>query len=1278
MQVDYILPDGALKESFELADGLTLNQAACTLFPDTSGKFPAPVIALVGDQPALRELGDWDYPLYGKDTRIQFRQLVQGGGGGGGSNPAQMIFQIAIIALAAAATWYIGGTGAFAGISALGFGSVAGAVAGAGVLMLGTMLMSAIFPANMPSLPSGQYGARDAEAASPTYNINSSGNQARLYQPEPEGFGRMRIKPDFVANTWMQYVNNDQIGYFVYGIGRGHYDVESLQFGETVFWKNGHFVADSGYVDESGSTYSVSPGYTLQAGSGWCSPVAAVAGGTESGTITITLSFPAGLASYYWMPQSGYWHDYYDYEWGSSREWVVVPAHWEMAQHTATVRIQARMIDSRGNPLGSWIDQGTSSWTEKTTAAFERTITLKAGWGRWEIRASNESTVYNDGMARERVVLSGISSVSASIALQFIEPGQAVTIFPDNISSSNEVSGQELFAPNQEDYIGAVGPYTTNAADTQTTKLYFDFTFPQGLGTYDNQGNFREYEVKWQIDCQRIDDFGNELGSWYTLGSLSLRKATRTPQRLTYTYSVQSGRYRVRVRRTSDTASGNGRTMDVLCWGALRAELPGTYTYPISCIAFSIKANNTLSQSASREFSIIATRKLPLYNRQTKTWSEEVATRSWAAAISHVCKSEWGGRLKDHNIDLDTLWTIDEKLAARGWRYDAYVDGPYLVWTLLSEMCQSQLVVPRLVGSVLSFVLDGPDRPPTFALTPRNIVRNSFSVNYVTWGEDTPDDVVLDYLDSAAGFAQRDVTAALPESESMEPTSLSILGITDREHAFRVAVACAAHNRWQRIKVECQTEMLGRIINRGDICTVAHPRFKNTASGAVDSWDEARLAIRIRQDMTRALPEGWTGTGAGLYVAFTQPDGSLWGPCKLAGIESGWLLLESGDYSTLLLQGAGSPFAWLADGLSGQPTAYTIYESHAYQRLMTVVSVSSQDMVHYQLKLANYDNRIYQYAGLQAPAWQGRGQLPQDKLELPANFRGIVESQTQIRLVWQQVAGATVYDVALSSDGVSWWNVGSTSATEYSVQVSSGAAYARVRARSDTGSSAWATWSADTRLLPPAKPSLTLASPYVGGNAQITWPTVSSAERYNVSLRQSNVVFYSAKTADASFAVTPEIQTGGPYREMVLSVVAVNATGASHEASLDLSDPAPAAVTDAKVDISRSGENFAITLSRVTAGADDEEQNGYVLLKGDTPGFTVANYSELRELRSLPYTWDNLAAGTHYFRMAVRDSFFSLTRRLAELNFSAVFTVHLTPDESAPSPDTPSEETSNG
>lgn len=1133
LKIDYISPDGLIIDSFEMADCMTINQAACTICPDTSGKFPVPTIAFVGAKPAVKELGDWDFPL--TDARIQFRQLAMGGGGGGGgSNPLQIVLQVAITALAVIASIYFPPA---IGLAAGTWGAtLVGGLAGAAVMALGTMLMGALFQ-NQAKIPQGQLGASNAEQASPTYSINASGNQARLYQTEPELFGRMKIVPDFVANTWTEYIDNDQIGYFVYGIGRGYYDVESLQFGETVFWKNGVLLADTGY----------------------------------------------------------------------------------------------------------------------------------------EIQR-----------------------------LQIVEPGDHVTIFPDNVVTSDEVSGQTIFAPNEDEYDGVIGPYTTNPPGTRINRILLDFVFQQGIGHYHEQGWIEEFTIEWKIEYRQIDDQDNAVSAWSILEEPSIRMATSTPQRITKSYDVQEGRYQVRVSRTNDKG-WDGRSLDTLTWAAMRGMIPGTYVYPITCIAFSVKANNALTQAASRQFAAIATRKLPVYNRATKSWSAPEATRSWAAAISHVCKCEWGGRLTDADFDLDTLWAIDESLKAKNWYYDSYIDGPYLVWSLLCEMCQSQCVIPRFVGPVLSFVQDLPNRAPSFALTPRNIMRNSFSVNYVTWSDSTPDDVTVDYLDAEYGFQQRDVTAVLPESESQEPSSLTILGITDRKHAHGVAVAYAAHNRWQRIKVECQVEALGRLINVGDICTVAHPRFKNTCAGVVKSWNESKLLICVQLDMelpkddykgyyidakpqTDTLPNtlekvvnfGIKTNKANVidvfsehqlitthdiesksrityiddekYIAFTRMDGSIWGPCKITKISENYVTLDAADYSTLLLQGQGSPFEFFTWGKDSQPTTWTLYTARNYQRLMIVNSIKSQDALHYTLELLNYTNNIYQYDNLPVPVWGGRGQLPSDaKIQAPSVLKGTVNSMTSVTLSWLSVLGATWYEAEVSSDGTNWNNLGRTSETQITTNVNAGPIFARVRAGNEIKTSSWATWSGNTTITTPAVPVPSLQGTY-DGSGKIVWNAVPGATKYTISLSSGSNRFYTSTQTGTEFQITPEIQTGGPYRNLTFTVSASNDNGTSGIGTVSLSCPAPAKIT---------GGDFVPTEAMLMINSVTPTLTGitgYAFARGNIPNFSVNQVSAFSQANSLPYTWHNLPQGTMYFRIAAKDAFYDSYHDYTGLNWSDVFT----------------------
>ena len=1086
---------GQIRRRVTAEGPLALRDLAGLLHPE-SEEFLAPTIAVAGGQPVLRENDGWSLPI-APHAIVIFVELPMGGGGG--SNPLTAILGVVAAVMLA---WNPGGQLALAlgmtgELTSLGLSVGGVALMGLvnGAIMLGaTALVGAL--GGFSSVPSGLSGAYDAATASPTYNINSSGNQARLYQPEPEGFGRMQITPDYIATPWVQYIENEQYGYFVYALGRGNYDVESMSFGDTVFW-----------------------------------------------------------------------------------------------------------------------------------------------------RASG-----------------GVDSAYDNVQVEFVPAGSPVTLFPDNVITSAEVSGQELYGPNEEEYNGEIGPYVANPPGTVTNQIQLDIVLPQGIGRYDDNANLQEYSIDIRAEYRLIDDMGAALSEWAVLRTETFKGATLTPQRRTLLCDVAQGRYEVRLARTSDSAV-NGRTMDSIQWQAMRAMLPGSLSYGVSAVAIKIRATNTLSNSASSKLSLICTRRLPLYDRATRTWSGETATRSWAAAVSAVCKASWGGGLSDRELDLDALWAIDERLQARGWYYDAYIDGAYTVWQLITEMCQPMLCVPRLEGSVLSFVEDCVGRPVRYMLTPRNIRRGSFKLTWNTWSSSTPDDVVMNYLDAAYGFQQRDVKAVLPESESREETSLEMLGITGREHAFRVAVGYAARNRWRRIGVECQVEGLGRLMNRGDVVTVSHPRLRNTASGKVDAWDEAGLALTLRRD-TGDIPEK-----GDLYLALSRPDGTAWGPCRLAAWHGDGgayeVTLDAGEYAALLLEDADAPWNWLTAGEESLPTLWTLQQSREFARRMLVQSVVPSDLWTYTVSLVNDDERVYGYDELPVPAWEGRGQLPTvDSLAAPQSLTvavGGTAASPVLEASWLTVTGADAYEVETGTDGEAWLRVGRMNINRAGVAVSRGPVWLRVAAVRDDMQSPWAVWAGDTRVSKPA--ATTAAARFDGATFRVEWQAVAGATEYSLNVLADSVKVAAVTGTEAlEYELTPEdaAAPGGPWRKMSAEVWARNAAGPGPVVTASAEAAAPAAVTAADISVGAD----SITLNSVTGPAPigQDGVTGYVLLQGATPDFDASSVTGMQIISALPYTLSGLTPETtYYFRLAGKDAWFDdVPASYAALNFSGVLPVTTT------------------
>lgn len=170
------------------------------------------------------------------DTYLKESDLVSvavplmGGGGGGGKNPLRTILSLVVIGVAAAATWFVGGSGAVFGISALGWGSTAGAIAGGLVMMGGMLLVNAICPASTPklSMPNNQQ-----ESSQRIWSIDGAQNKADPYGCVPTVLGKIRVAPRFAAQSYSVIKDNDQYVRYLYVVSTGDCAVSEPRIGDT-------------------------------------------------------------------------------------------------------------------------------------------------------------------------------------------------------------------------------------------------------------------------------------------------------------------------------------------------------------------------------------------------------------------------------------------------------------------------------------------------------------------------------------------------------------------------------------------------------------------------------------------------------------------------------------------------------------------------------------------------------------------------------------------------------------------------------------------------------------------------------------------------------------------------------------------------------------------------------------------------------------------------------------------------------------------------------------
>lgn len=837
----------------QVVDGMTLNKFAELTYPEYNN-FPVPVLATQKKYDVVHPVKNedlqivfrdqWDTPLVGTQTIfVTALPKPQGGGGGGGGSGGvfQSVLGATLIIAAALMWWNPAGWAAFAGVSAWTLGSLA--FTGA-VLLLGGLMGT-----QQPKTPD-YGGALGNEESSPTFSLNASSNQARLLQPIGEGFGKIQIVPDIVANPYVTYEGNDQFLYEVYGLGRGEYDVHEILYGEEAFWRDGQLLVGTALVE-----------------------------------------------------------------------------------------------------------------------------------------SANDVTV------------------------QIVVPGGAVTLFPDNVESNSNVSQLQLFPTGHPDYSGWMGPYTSPSPGTKASKFQFDFLFPRGIGHWDSKGNLGGFNVGVGIQYRKVNDHGTPIGGWTRLPDWwTPWLATLTAQRFSHFVTLPEGRYEFQMVRLNGGSDGHGSYYVDDCYAdGLRAYLPGTLRYNQSCLAIRIKATNRLSQSASKELRVTYTRKLPIWDPQTRTWSEPVATRRFDAAIAWMCKTDWGGRLTDERIDLDALHYCQQKCDENGWNFDAYIDSSYSVLELITQACASFRVYPRVLGDKISFVYDEANRPIKHVFTPRDIVRNSLIPSWATHTETTADDVIVSYLDEEQNYARREVQCTLPDSESREPKYVQYpIGICNRKLAHDYGIYLAACNRYRRIKLEFKIEALSRLLVAGDVVSVQHPRMHSLGFGKVVDWNEEERLIYV--DMSEECANDPAKERL-LYVVFNDTSGKPYGPVQIVAYTEGFMQLDADDFEVVKRQ-QGNIFEWITAGYDCQPTTYALLGANVVDRRYILENIKFSNLHTATLTVMNDDPRVYTQ-NVPVPPWNYRNTNSMlEELQTPTDMVARYDKDNgMVRVTWGSTPGAQTWDI---------------------------------------------------------------------------------------------------------------------------------------------------------------------------------------------------------------------------------------------------------------------------
>lgn len=601
----------------------------------------------------------------------------------------RMIGMIAVVALAAIATWWVGGLGVFAATGALsGMGGLFGGLAGGLTMMAGMLAVNALFPAPTPKLPGG--GGMGEQQ----HFLSGSQNSIRQYGRLPQVLGIGRMTLDYLGKPYTQRTSNTTNHLrAAYTAGYGPVEISDVREGDNPLnkYQDMQYVVYTGYSTDPGPKYYTQDvdeqglNIKLSKADGWHTYT------TPDNTDQIIFEvyhpnglwgqYPGGSANAYasgsiqlrQLPTGSF----------SDVHKVIAASSFHLAE--CSPRIATEYIyDENGklDPEDFWLT--TYGIPKKSYAQYEE-IDLY----QWHVFSLDQN---NRIVMRTGVITDNKNAEPSDRLLALMAEGkyqwnntQCTTRLP--ALGDNEEALYQVCVRGSS--IVEVKHTRDNVSVQGCASTYIGLDFYIESGTVD-RGQADSFKYVYQ---EHKDAF---------------TKA--------YAYNVTRGKYEVRVRQTSsdskDQSTGDGTVMADMVWRALRsvtAGRPFRPPVPIARVEIYVRATNQLNGTMN---SINAAVKSVVkdYDYKSKTWLTRVS-KNPASLFRHVLQGPAIPRkFKDSELDIPTLERWHNYCRTQGFTYFRIIgaDEGMSTFDLLTEITAAGNARPELRDGKWTVIIDEP------------------------------------------------------------------------------------------------------------------------------------------------------------------------------------------------------------------------------------------------------------------------------------------------------------------------------------------------------------------------------------------------------------------------------------------------------------------------------------------------------------------------------------------------------------------------------------------
>ena len=774
------------------------------------------------------------------------------GGDGGGTKFITSIIQIATLVAISAINPAVAGTAGLTALQATGIKTA--------ILVGSTLLIGGIIALTRPSQ---ETKTDDNSTNRPDYSLSSGSNGFRIGSPLPIVMGEMRVFPDFSSKPYNEY-----------------------KYAETFFFES-YTWDDETYTENS--VNFISPGVIIvnTVVFNYTSINSLVDDWVRYGDITNT--YHALRSDAESTP------DPVDNVSLTQLSLVFVTSNSVSDPAFTNVFVILQDLKNNGlsaNPLPTTLI-GSDYFTDFVRFRYKKSLaslnllnevvkeTLNYGYG--DLTITDSKIIYNDSTDyRDFQIVSNTENTTNYPLLQgeptFItNPGAVISEFFSYVNGHVDTIDGGLLSNNDSfkypnNWVVRRGPNKNLTfgiqidiegrmirsdpvnGGVQTISREFQFQYREVGGTWTNftQATWETSTVPFYIDKATLNNLYRET-LWVD--------------------NLPVGNYEVRARKVDVDESDKNNVCEIYLKRARFFQKDESYLYPAQNRQGIIVNSNSQIYGTLNRLSSLVSAKCWAYDGSLYTWQDTSnpadwflyfarggflntsanggfiypysPTIGWVNSADHPDNGQrlFGAGKPDEEIDFDSIQSWWQFCVNKNLTFNAILDSKTNPLEVLYNIASAGRASVTYTNGKIGVIWEDINQPIVALFTPDNIIKDSFSINYLN--QKTTDKIIGQYIDKDKEYSSQNVEAIVPGvTNPVEETSITLWGVTNQDQAQRAVNLLSARQLYQKRNVIFSTDAEGMMFSRGDVISLSHD---------VSQWGYSGRIVDLEYNSTNIL-----------------------------------------------------------------------------------------------------------------------------------------------------------------------------------------------------------------------------------------------------------------------------------------------------------------------------------------------------------------------------------------------------------------------------------------